>query len=171
MTYPVNLVDILGILIAAFCVKIMVPEARGDIQKMWRLGIPPLIGVAVAVIILAGAVSSFQHDATWVATAIVGGVVGLIRGRSVEVATDQVWGLVRLSPVYDGVVTSVAIFFCATIDGLAGLFPPGALPRHATFAAATALFAGYLAGRAWKIGSRAVRLQHVDLQQSAESEA
>jgi len=164
MTYPVNLVDISGIAIAAACVRLIAPEARGEVRKMWRLAVPPLLAVAVAIIILAGAVSSFEHDAVWVATGMVGCVAGLLRGRSMAVTTDQVWGLVRLPPSLDGIATTVGVFLCATIDGLSGLFPTGTLPRHAHFAAAAALFAGYLGGRAWRIATRAIRSQHADLQ-------
>jgi hypothetical protein len=38
------------------------------------------------------------------------------------------------------------------------------LPRQAHVAAASSLFAGYLAGRAWSMGTRAARSPHVDLE-------
>jgi uncharacterized membrane protein len=106
---------------------------------------------------------TFEHDATWMATALAGAVVGLLRGRRIVVETDQVWGTVRMPVVYDTVVAAFCILAIASVDGLSGLFTPGTFPRHAHMAAASALFAGYLAGRAWSLMRRAVQLPHTEL--------
>jgi hypothetical protein len=45
----------------------------------------------VSLLILAGSVVSFEHDATWMATAVAGAVSGMLRGRQIAVETDQVW--------------------------------------------------------------------------------
>jgi hypothetical protein len=163
MQYPINLVDIAGIIVAAVCVKSTVPDVQAAPRKLWRLGLPPLLGIGVSLLILAGAVVSFEHDATWMATALAGAVVGLLRGRRIVIETDQVWGRVRMPVVYDTVVAAFCIFAIASVDGLSGLFAPGTFPRHAHMAAASALFAGYLAGRAWSLMRRAVRLPHTEL--------
>ena len=107
---------------------------------------------------------TFEHDATWMATALAGAIVGLLRGRRIAVETDQVWGTVRMPAVYDTVIAAFCIFAIASADGLSGLFEPGTLPRHAHMAAASALFAGYLAGRAWSLMRRAVRSPHTELE-------
>ena len=73
------------------------------------------------------------------------------------------WGTVRMPAVYDTVVAAFCIFAIASADGLSGLFKPGTFPRHAHMAAASALFAGYLAGRAWSLMRRAMRLPHTEL--------
>jgi hypothetical protein len=163
MQYPINLVDVAGIIMAAVCVKSTVPDVQAAPRKLWRLGLPPLLGIGVSLLILAGAVVTFEHDATWMATALAGAVVGLLRGRRIVVETDQVWGTVRMPVVYDTVVAAFCILAIASADGLSGLFAPGTFPRHAHMAAASALFAGYLAGRAWSLMRRAVRLPHTEL--------
>ncbi len=163
MQYPITLVDVAGIIMAAVCVKSTVPDVQAAPRKLWRLGLPPLLGIGVSLLILAGAVVTFEHDATWMATALAGAIVGLLRGRQIVIETDQVWGTVRMPVVYDTVVAAFCILAIASVDGLSGLFTLGTLPRHAHMAAASALFAGYLAGRAWSLIRRAVRLPHTEL--------
>jgi hypothetical protein len=163
MQYPITLVDVAGIIMAAVCVRTTVPDVQAAPRKLWRLGLPPLLGIGVSLLILAGAVVTFEHDATWMATALAGAVVGLLRGRRIVIETDQVWGTVRIPVVYDTVVAAFCILAIASVDGLSGLFAPGTFPRHAHMAAASALFAGYLAGRAWSLMRRAVRLPHTEL--------
>ena len=164
MTYPLSLVNILTVIAASACLWAAVPEAQGKPQKLWRIAVPPFLATLVALVLLAGAVTSFAHDATWAATALVGTVVGLIRGRAIGVQTDQVWGVVRPQPVLDGAVIAVGVVAAALLDAVAGFLPPGTLPRQAHIAAASSLFAGYLAGRAWSMGTRAARSPHVDLE-------
>ena len=171
MTYPVNLVDIVCIAIAVACVRTVIPEAKGEIQKMWRLAVPPLLAITTALIVLAGAVETFEHDAAWVATGLLGSVAGLFRGRAIKVTTDQYWGLVQLPPAVEGVIVAFGVLICATVDGLSGLFPPGMMPKHATVAAVAALFAGYLGVRAWRVATRAMQAQHADLQARWRPEA
>jgi len=163
MNYPINLVDIAGIIMAAACVRSAVPDTQPAPRKLWRLGLPPLLGIGVSLLILAGAVVTFEHDATWMATALAGAVGGLVRGRQIAVETDQVWGTVRTPVVYDTMIAALCIFAIAAADGLSGLFASGTLPRHAYMAAAGALFAGYLSGRAWSLMRRAVRSPHTEL--------
>jgi len=164
MTYPLSLVNILTVIAAAACLWAAVPEAQGKPQKLWRIAVPPFLATLVALVLLAGAVTSFAHDATWAATALVGTVAGVIRGRSIGVQTDQVWGVVRPQPALDGAVIAVGVVAAALVDAVAGFLPQGTLPRQAHIAAASSLFAGYLAGRAWSMGTRAARSPHVDLE-------
>jgi hypothetical protein len=163
MTHAFSLVSVLTVLAAFACVWSIVPEARGKSRKMWRLGVPPLLATLVALLLLAGAVTTFAHDATWAATAMVGAVGGMFRGRSVGVQTDQVWGLVRPQPVLDGVLIAVAVAAAALLDAIANFVPEGTVPRQAHIAATCSLFAGYLSGRAWIVATRAARSPHVDL--------
>jgi hypothetical protein len=164
MTYPLSLVNVLTVVAAAACLWAAVPEAQGKPQKLWRLAVPPFLATLVALVLLAGAVTSFTHDATWAATALVDTVSGIIRGRAFGVQTDQVWGVVRPQPALDGAVIAVGVVAAALVDVVAGFLPPGSLPRQAHIAAASSLFAGYLAGRAWTIGTRTARSPHVDLE-------
>jgi hypothetical protein len=164
MTYPLSLVNILTVIAAAACLWAVVPEAQGKPQKLWRLAVPPFLATLVALVLLAGAVTSFAHDATWVATALAGTVTGMIRGRSIGVQTDQVWGVVRPQATRDGALIAVGVIAAALVDAIAGFLPSGSLPRQAHIAAAGSLFAGYLTGRAWTMGTRAARSPHVDLE-------
>lgn len=163
MNYSVNLVDIIGIVIAAACLRSTWADMQGAPQKVWRLGLTPLLGNVVSLVILAGAVASFQHDATWVATAGIGALAGMVRGRQITVQTDQMWGTARTSVAYDAVIAAFCILVIATADGISGVFKPGTLPRHADMAAASALFSGFLGGRAWLLMRRAVNSPHTDL--------
>ncbi len=164
MQYPVTLVDVASIIMAAACVRSTVPDVQTAPRKLWRLGLPPLLGIGVSLLILAGTVVSFQHDVTWMATALVGAVGGSLRGRRIAVETDQVWGTVRTPVLHDTVIAAFCIFAIAAADGLSGLFKEGTLPRHAHMAAASALFAGYLGGRTWSLVRRAVDSPHTDLE-------
>ena len=164
MNYPLSLVNVVTVIAAAACLWAIVPEAQGKTQKLWRLAVPAALALLVALVLLAGAVTSFAHDATWAATAVVGTIGGTVRGRSVGVQTDQVWGVVRPQPVLDGAVVAVCVLATALLDAVAGFLSQGVLPRQAHIAAASALFAGYLPGRAWTIGTRATRSPHVDLE-------
>ena len=76
MTYPLSLVNVLTVIAAAACLWAAVPEAQGKPQKLWRLAVPPFLATLVALVLLAGAVTSFTHDATWAATALAGTVGG-----------------------------------------------------------------------------------------------
>lgn len=164
MTYPLSLVNILTVVAASACLWSVVPEAQGKPQKLWRLAVPPFLATLVALVLLAGAVTTFAHDATWVGTAVVGAIVGAIRGRSLGVQTDQMWGVVRPQPAVDGALVAVGVLAAALLDAVSGFLPQGTLPRQAHIAAASALFAGYLSARAWTLGMRAARSPHVDLE-------
>lgn len=91
-------------------------------------------------------------------------MVGALRGRSVGVQTDQVWGVVKPRPAFDAAAVAVGVLAAALADAIAGFLPQGTLPRQAHIAAVSALFAGYLAGRAWTMATRAARSPHVDLE-------
>ena len=129
MSYPVNLVDIAGVALAAACLRSTWPDVKGEPRKLYLLGLPPLLGIVVSIVILAGAVVSIEHDATWIATALVGGLAGWWRGRRIKVQIDQVWGIVRTGPAIDTAVSAAFIVVIAVLDGSAGLFEPGTLPH------------------------------------------
>lgn len=164
MAYSITLVDIAGAVIAVACVQSALSDARGTPCKLWRLGLPPLLGSFASILILARAVVSFEHDAMWIVTALCGVLAGWWRGRQIVIETDQIWGVVRIQRVLDSLIAALIILAIVLVDGVADLFPAGTLLRHAHFAAASALCAGYLAGRAWSLIGRAVRSPHVELQ-------
>ena len=163
MSYPVNLVDIAAVLMAAGCARTTLHDLSPRARKLWRIGLPPLLGIGVSLVMLAGAVVSFEHDVTWIVAAAVGTLAGWLRGRRIAVQTDQVWGTIRTPVTYDGAVAGFCLFAITFADSLSGLLPAGTLPRHAHMAAASGLFAGFLAGRAWSLGKRAVEAPHSEI--------
>ena len=163
MSYPINLVDIAGVLMAAGCARTTLNDLSPRTRKLWRIGIPPLLGIGVSLLMLAGAVVSFAHDVTWMLTAVAGILAGWLRGRRIPVQTDQVWGTIRTPVTHDAVAAGFCLFAIVLADSLSGLMAPGTLPRHAHMAAAAGLFACYLGGRAWSLGKRAVEAPHSDL--------
>lgn len=163
MSYPINLVDIAAVLTAAACARMTLHDLSPRPRKLWRIGLAPLLGIGVSLLMLAGAVVSFAHDMTWIATAAIGTLAGWLRGRRISVQTDQVWGTIRTPIAYDAVAAGFCLFIITFGDSLSGLLPPGTLPRHAHMAAASGIFAGFLAGRAWSLGRRAVEAPHTEL--------
>lgn len=163
MHTPLSLVDLATIAMAAGCVRSTLPDLAAAPRKLWRLAVPPALGMFVALVILAGAVASLQHDALWLATTAIGGALGLLRGGRIPIETDQVWGLVRTPATRDSVVAGIAILAVALVDGMSGLLPPSPWLRHSHMAAVAALCAGYLAGRAWMLGRRAIDRPHTEL--------
>ena len=164
MPYPITLVDIAGAAIGVACVQSTLSDVRGSACKLWRVGLPPLLSGFASILLLARAVVSFQHDAVWIVTALLGILVGWWRGRRISVETDQVWGVVRVQPTTDSLIAALFVLAIMLLDGADDLFPPGTLPRHANFAAASALCAGFLAGRAWSLIRRAMQAPHVEIE-------
>ena len=166
MHYPITLVDVVAIVLAAACLRTAVPDLAAWPRKLWRLGLPPFFGLLASLIVLAGAVVTPEHDIAWLAAALCGATAGLLRGRHIAVVTDQVWGTVRVSVQYDAVAAAACILAITFADSVSGLLPEDRLPGHATMAAASGLFAGYLAGRAWSLARRAVANTHTELSAS-----
>jgi hypothetical protein len=163
MSYPINLVDVAAVLMAAVCARTTLPDLSPRARKLWRIGLPPLLGIGVSLILLAGAVVSIEHDIAWMGAAAVGSLTGWLRGRRIPVQTDQVWGTIRTPVTHDAVIAGVCLFAISFAAGLSGLLDANTLPRHASMAAGSGLFAGFLAGRAWSLGKRAVEAPHTDL--------
>ena len=163
MTYPVNLVDIATGAIAAGCVRAVMVDLSPRPRKLWRIGLPPLLAIAVSLLLLAGDVVGLENDLAWLGAAGAGAAIGWLRGRGIAVQTDQRWGKLALPVTHDGLVAAFALFAIALTDGLSGLLPAGMLPRPAYLAATSGLFAGFLVGRAWSLAKRAVEAPHTEL--------
>ena len=163
MSLTFNLPALLDLGIAAACVWATFPETRNRPVMLWKLGIAPLLGAVVAIVLLAGTPSNRLLEAAWVGAAIVGGALGVVIGNRVRIETDQMWGLVRLQPTYTGVAAAVCILAVTMVDSLTTLlgFPPA--PARYDPAIGGALFAGFLGGRAWRIAAKAIRSSHVEL--------
>ena len=155
MSFTFNLPAVLDLGIAAACVRAALRETGNRPVMLWKLGIAPLLGAVVAIILLAGTPSNRMLEAAWVGAAIVGGALGTVMGNRARTETDQMWGLVRLQPTYVGVAAAVCILAVTMVDSLTTLlgYPPA--PARYDPAIGGALFAGFLVGRVWKMAAKA----------------
>jgi hypothetical protein len=163
MSLTFNLPAVLDIGIAAACVWGALPEAGNRPVMLWKLGISPLLGAVLAIILLAGTPSNHLLEAAWVGAAIAGGALGAIMGNRARTETDQMWGLVRLRPTYVGVAAAVGVLAVTVADSLTTLLGHPPAPARHDPAIGGALFAGFLVGRVWRIAAKAIRSPHVEL--------
>ena len=103
MSLTFNLPAVLDLGIAAACIRGAFLETGNRPVMLWKLGIAPLLGAVMTIILLAGTPSNHMLEAAWVGAAIVGGALGAIMGARTRTETDQMWGLVRLQSTYVGV--------------------------------------------------------------------
>jgi hypothetical protein len=160
---PFSLSNVLTMVLAIICFRAIRSQSFGGIVRLWRLAMPPCFAVAVALVLLAGVFDATPaHDGEWLAGAVVGGLLGRIKGWLTPVEADQMWGLVRLQRSMDGLIVGFALVGWALLDSLgAALEDPVVEPQHV--AAGAALCAGYLALRALAVIVRAERAPHVQL--------
>jgi len=163
MSLTFNLPAVLDLGIAAACVQGAFCETGNRPIMLWKLGVAPLLGAVVAVILLAGLPASAMLETAWIGAAAAGAALGAIMGNRARTETDQMWGLVRLRPTYVGVAAAVCILALATVDSLATLLGYPMTPARYDPAIGGALFAGFLVGRAWRMAARAIRSSHVEL--------
>ena len=163
MIAPLSLSNVATVVFAALCLWTIASQARGNVVKLWRLAVPPSFAAIQAFVLLAGVFdASLVNDAEWLAAAIVGGVIGRMRGWALSVEVDRRWDLVRQRRSPDALVMGAALVMLAVIDfaGAAAL-EPILEPQHV--AAGAAFCAGYLGCRAIAIAVRANHLPHVEL--------
>lgn len=163
MNAPLSLANVLTVLIGITCLWTIVNQSLGGVAKLWRLAVPPCLAMVAAMVLLAGVVdASWTHDAVWVVGGLVGWLIGRARGWSVDVQVDQMSGLVRLRPSLDGLLAALGLVVLTLIDFVsAALEEPLIAPSHV--AAAAALCAGFIAGRALAVAVRAGRAPHVQI--------
>jgi hypothetical protein len=163
MSLTFNLPAVLDLGIAAGCVWATFPEMSNRPVMLWKLGVAPLLGAVVAIILLAGTPSNHLLEAAWVGAVIAGAALGALMGNRTRTETDQMWGLVRLQPTYAGVAAAVGILAVTIVDSVTTLlgYPPA--PARYDPAIGGALLAGFLVGRVWRIAARAIRSPHVEL--------
>jgi hypothetical protein len=136
-------------------------ELKRDAVPKWRFFLPAALILLCSLALLGGL--SSRGRGIWLIALIVGVPSGSVRAVWLLMRADQAARLVRLSPVRDGVVAAFAAVAFAMIDaGVVFRVAEGAAPSP-LFAAAVALCAGYLSGRAIVIRSRSESAQHRDL--------
>ena len=163
MIAPLSLSNLITVVLAVICLSTILPQARGNVVKIWRLAMPASLAMVEAFILLAGVYDAdFATDAEWLAALIVGGLVGRSRGWAMAMQVDQASSLMRQRRSPDGTIAASALVLLALTD-----FTSAALqevwidPAH--MAAAAALFAGFLGGRALAMAVRTTRLPHHEL--------
>ncbi len=163
MIAPLSLSNVLTVLVALLCLWTMSPQAHGGVLRLWRLAIPACFAAVEAMVLLAGVFdATFAHDAEWLAGLVLGAVIGRMRGWTMNVQVDQMWGLVRLPRTNDGRLAALALVALSAIDFVsAALEDPVIEPQHV--AAAAALCAGYIGCRAVSLIVRSGRAPHVEL--------
>ncbi len=160
---PLSLSNVATVAFAAICLWTIAAQARGNVVKLWRLAVPPSFAAVQAFVLLAGVFdATIANDAEWLAAAVVGGVLGRMRGWTLAVDVDQRWDLVRQHRSADELMMGAALVMLAVIDfAAAASRDPIIEPQHV--AAAAAFCAGYLGCRAIAIAVRAAHLPHVEL--------
>ena len=163
MIAPLSLSNLATVAFAAICLLTITAQARGNVVKLWRLAIPACFAAVVAFMLLAGVFeANLESDAEWLGAAVIGIVLGRMRGWAIVVEVDQRHELVRQHRAPDGPLAAIGLVLLALTDfASAALQDPLVEPQHV--AAAAALCAGYLGGRALAIAVRTARLPHVEL--------
>ena len=163
MMAPLSLANLLTVVMAVICLWTIAPQSRGGVVKLWRLAIPPILAVVVALMLLAGVLEpSLANDLLWLIAAFVGSVVGRSRGWLAAMQADRTWRLVRMRPAIGGPVAALALVVLCLIDFVSAALEQ-ALMEPNIIAAAAAFCAGYLGGRALAVAVRAGRAPHVAL--------
>jgi len=163
MIAPLSLSNVATIAFAAICLWTIASQMRGNVVKLWRLAVPPSFAAVQAFVLLAGVFdATIANDAEWLAAAVVGGVIGRMRGWALAIEVDRRRDLLRQHRSPDALVIGSALVMLAVIDfASTASQDPIIEPRHV--AAGAAFCAGYLGCRAIAIAVRAGRLPHVEL--------
>ena len=163
MIAPLSLSNLITVVLAVICLSTILPQARGNVVKIWRLAMPASLAMVEAIILLAAVYDAdLATDAAWLAALLVGGVGGRTRGWALAMQVDQTSSLMRQRQSADGTIAASALVLLALTD-----FTSAALqevwidPGH--LAAAAALFAGFLGSRALAMAVRTTRLPHHEL--------
>lgn len=160
---PLGLSNLLTVVLAVSCLSTMAGQVRAGIVPIWRLALPAAFAAVVALVLLAGVFeATLPHDAEWLIALLLGCLVGRMRGRTVPIEIDRVWGLVRLPRVMDGIAAALVIVAMAFTDfALAAFKTLFVQPVHV--ASVTAFCAGFICYRAMAIFMRSRQVPHVEL--------
>lgn len=163
MISPLSLSNFLTLFVAFACLWSIVPQARGGIVRVSRLAVPSALAAVEALVLLAGVFeANIYHDVEWLVAATAGGVLGRMRGWSVQIDVDRAHKLVRLKPSLDSHIAAICLAVLAAVDFISAALETAVLPAD-WVAAAAAFFAAYIGFRALAIAVRAGRAPHVEL--------
>ena len=157
MIAPLSLSNIFTVLLAIACLWTIAPQARGDDVKPWRLALPPSFATAQALVLLAGVFdATFAHDAEWVVGALLGAMLGRMRGWMLPFDFDRARVLIRVRPSIDPHLAAIGLVALSAIDFTSASFEDPVVPTDYV-AAGAAFFAGYIGCRALAIAVRISR--------------
>jgi hypothetical protein len=163
MIAPLSLSNLITVVLAVICLSTILPQARGNVVKIWRLAMPACLAMVEAFVLLASVFDAdFASDAMWLTALVVGGMAGRMRGWAMAMQVDQTSSLMRQRRSADGTIAALALVLLALVD-----FASAALREvwidQEHLAAASALFAGFLGARALAMAVRTARLPHQEL--------
>jgi len=155
MISPLSLSNVLTLIFAITCLTMVLNQRSDRVQRISRLVVPPALAVVVALILLTGVFESgLVTDALWVGGAIVGFVLGRLRGRMLPMELLPAPGSVRVAQTADHLAAAFALVAVAATDFTSATLREPVL-EPALVAAGGALCAGFLAGRFLMIAVRA----------------
>ncbi len=158
MIAPLSLSNVLTVFLAFACLWAIVPQARGDSVRVWRLAVPPSFATVQALVLLAGVFdASLFHDAEWIGAGLVGAICGRLRGWSLPMQIDRMRDMVRLRPSLDSHLAALGLVVLSAIDFTSATLEYPIVPTDLV-AAGAAFLAGYIGCRALSIGVRATRM-------------
>jgi hypothetical protein len=154
---PVSLSNVLTVLLAVACLWTIVPQARGNEVKLWRLAMPPSFATAQAIVLLAGVFDATPaHDAEWLVGGLFGAALGRMRGWTLPFDVDRVRDLIRIRPSLDAHLAAIGLVVLSAIDFTSASLEDPVVATDCV-AAGAAFFAGYIGCRALAIAVRVSR--------------
>lgn len=153
------LAHLLGILLAVFALLSVRFEGTRRSVRPWRLFVPTILVLLCSLALLGD--FNARGKEVWLIGFLLGIPFGVARAFWLRLRTDHAARLVRMSPVRDGFFVAVTATALAAIELAMTLGRGGG--NKAMFAAAVALCAGYLGGRAAITRMRAVTAVHLDM--------
>lgn len=155
MIAPLSLSNVLALIFAITCLTMVLNQRTDRVQRISRLLIPPVLAVVVALILLSGVFDAgLINDALWIGGAIVGFVLGRLRGRLLPMELLPAPGSVRVAQTADHLAAALALAVVAATDFASATLREPVL-EPALVATGGALCAGFLAGRFLMIAVRA----------------
>ncbi|WP_422001190.1 hypothetical protein [Reyranella sp.] len=155
MIAPLSLTNVISLLSAIICLSMIASQTTGRVQSVSRLALPPALAVVVALILLAGVFDAgFVSDGLWVIGAIVGFILGRVRGQMLSMEILPAARSIRAAQTADNLVAALMLLALTSTDFIsAALRHP--LLQPGLVAIGGAVCAGFLAGRFLAIALRA----------------